>query len=47
MPEPRQEGCPVKGCPWVGPPDECPFPHYDHQDGNTFIDRIMQERPGR
>lgn len=40
-----ERGCRVKGCPWTGPPDECPFTHYDREMGDTRIDRLMQQRP--
>ncbi|WGY04009.1 hypothetical protein QI633_09610 [Nocardioides sp. QY071] len=42
----EEGGCRVRGCPWIGPPDECPFRRYDEDSGNTFIDGLMQQRPG-
>lgn len=41
----EERGCSVKGCPWMGPPDECPFTHYEQDNGNTFLDRLMRQRP--
>lgn len=39
------EHCDVKGCPWCGPPEDCPFPHEADEPTNSELDRMMRERP--
>lgn len=37
--------CDVKGCPWCGRTEDCPFPHEDDELTRPDLDALMRERP--